>query len=131
MSAALLRLQVVRCRSKQLSEMLILPPPNHSACGGFHLSTVSHFLNQCSSSAMRAQNASGFDVASARRFSSSSSDLICACFENDSGGGKTRSSMSTESMLLVTVDTEPSLERILGSSEFKLLACLLQHQPKG
>src|ERR1044071_843355 len=104
MSAALLRLHVERCRSKQLYEILILPPPNHSACGGSHFSTVSHFLNQCSSSAIRAQKDSGSAFASARSFSSSAIDLICACCEKPSGGGNTRSSCSTDSIFDVTVD---------------------------
>ena len=38
-------------------------------------------------------------------FSSSSIDLMWACSEKDSGGGKTRSSWSTDSMFVVTVDT--------------------------
>src|ERR1044071_2438783 len=107
MSAALLRLHVERCRSKQLYEILILPPPNHSACGGSHFSTVSHFLNQCSSSAIRAQNDSGSAAASARSCSSSAIDLMCACCEKLSGGGKSRSSWSTDSMLVETVDMLP------------------------
>src|SRR5258706_3923724 len=102
MSAALLRRQVLRWRSRQLSEILILPPPNHSACGGSHFKTVSHFLNQCSSlSANRAQNPSGSALASARSASSSAIDLTCACSAKLSGGGKTLSSCRTDSMFVV------------------------------
>src|ERR1044072_6944992 len=84
--------------------MLILPPPNHSAWGGSHFKTVSHFLNQCSSSAMRAQNASGSAAASARSRASSSIDLMCACSENECGGRKILSSCNTDSMFVVTLD---------------------------
>src|SRR5216684_2409533 len=104
-SAALLRRQVPRCRSRQLSEILILPPTNHSACGGSHFKTVSHFRNQCNSlSAKRAQNFSGSALASARSPSSSSIDLICACSANALAGGKTRASCCSDSMLVVVDD---------------------------
>src|SRR5712692_773317 len=83
--------------------MLILPPTNHCACGGAHFKTVSHFRNQCNSlSAKRAQNFSGSALASARSASSSSIDLICACSANALGGGKTRASCCSDSMLVVT-----------------------------
>src|ERR1051325_1771756 len=85
--------------------MLRRPPTNHCACGGSHLSTVSHFLNQCSSdSAMRAQNCSGDSLASRLSASRSSSDLTCARSANAGGGGKTRSSCRTDSMLVVAED---------------------------
>src|SRR5207244_13127181 len=88
-----------------LKEILILPPANHSACGGSHLKTVSHFLNQCSSlSASRAQKLSGSALASARKASSSAIDLMCALAANSSGGGKTRSSCWKDSMLVVADD---------------------------
>src|SRR2546427_19621 len=104
-SAALSRREVPRCRSRQLSEMLILPPTNHCACGGFHFKTVSHFRNQCNSlSAKRAQNSSGSALASARNASSSAIDLICACSANALAGGKTRASCCSHSMLAVTDD---------------------------
>src|SRR5215216_6739976 len=100
--------------------MLILPPPNHSACGGSHFSTVSHDLNQCSSSAMRAQKDSGSASASARSLSSSSIDLICARCEKPSGGGKSRSSWSTDSMLVGTVDMLPVYHRQLPIANCRL-----------
>src|ERR1044072_2956199 len=111
--AALLRRHVERCRSRQLYAALIFPPTNHSACGGSHFKTVSHFLNQCSSdSAMRAQKASDASDASRLSASNSSRDLTCACAANSGGGGKTRSSWSTDSMLVVAEDipreTSPS-----------------------
>src|ERR1043165_6264670 len=56
---------------------------------------------------MRAQKPSGLSRASVRNCSSSVSDLMCACAENSGGGGKTRSSCSTDSMFVVTVDTAP------------------------
>src|SRR5882724_8320071 len=85
--------------------MLILPPTNHSACGGSHFKTVSHFRNQCNSiSAKRAQNFSGSALASASNASSSVIDLIYACSANDLGGGKTRASCCSDSMLVVTDD---------------------------
>src|SRR5215212_5255431 len=89
--------------------MLIRPPTNHSACGGSHFRTVSHFLNQCSSdSAILAQNASGDSLASRLKASNSSGDLTCASAENSSGGGKTLSSCSTDSMFDVEEDINPS-----------------------
>src|SRR5437870_11219359 len=103
--AALLRRHVARCRSRQLYEMLILPPTNHCACGSSHFKTVSHFLNQCSSlSAIRAQNRSGSALAFARSASSPSIDLMWAFSANVFGGWKTRSSRWTDSMLVVVDD---------------------------
>src|SRR5215208_141325 len=99
--------------------MLILPPPNHSACGGSHFSTVSHFLNQCSSSAIRAQKASGSAAASERSRSSSAIDLMCACSENDSGGGKIRCSCSTESMFVLTVDMPACVPYFIATKKRK------------
>src|SRR6202521_1212272 len=104
MRAALLRRQVSRWRSRQLYEMLILPPANHSACGGCQFKTVSHFLNQWSSSAMRAQKPSGSALASARNTSNSSIDLMWAFSEKAGGGGKTRSSTWSDSMFVVAGD---------------------------
>jgi hypothetical protein len=76
------------------------------------LSTASHFLNQCnSSSASRAQKASGDASASRRSASYSASDLTRARSAKCAGGGKTRSSCSTDSMLVVVEDmtaSEPS-----------------------
>src|SRR5574338_834408 len=99
--------------------MLIFPPPNHSACGGSHFNTVSHFLNQCSSSAIRAQNDSGSAAASARRRSSSAIDLICACSEKDSGGGKFRCSWSTDSMFEVTLDMRACVPYFIATKKRK------------
>src|ERR1051325_6116799 len=105
MMAALLRRPGERCRSRHLYETLVRPPTNHSACGASHFSTVSHFRNQCSSrSAMRAQKASGASDASRLSASNSSSDLTCARAANSGGGGKTRSSCKTDSMLVVAED---------------------------
>src|SRR6185369_79600 len=100
--------------------MLILPPPNHSACGGSHFSTVSHVLNQCnSSSARRAQNASGSADASARRRSSSAIDLMCARSEKDSDGGKIRCSCSTDSMFVVTLDMRACVPYFIATKKRK------------
>src|SRR6185369_9541378 len=99
--------------------MLILPPPNHSACGGSHFKTVSHFLNQCSSSAMRAQNASGSAAASARRRSSSSIYLMCACSEKDCGGGKIRASCNTDSMFVLTLDMRACVPYFIATKKDK------------
>src|SRR5205085_8840161 len=104
MIAALLRRQEVRWRSRQLYEMLISPPPNHSACGGSHFKTVSQCLNQCNSSAIRAQKPSGSRSASARNSSSSRIELMCAFSENSGGAAKMRSSCNTDSMFVVDVD---------------------------
>src|SRR5437773_8058698 len=85
--------------------MLSVPPTNHRECGGCQSKLCSHFLNQCSSpSAKRAHEFSGFVVASARRFSSSSMDLMCACSEKLCGGWKRRSSCCNDSMLVVPDD---------------------------
>src|SRR5215217_6535667 len=99
--------------------MLIFPPPNHSACGGSHFNTVSHSLNQCSSSAMRAQNDSGSAAASARSRSSSSIDLTCACSENDCGGGKIRFSCNTDSMFVVTLDMRACVPYFIATKKHK------------
>src|SRR6185369_6680937 len=100
--------------------MLILPPPNHSACGGSHFSTVSHVLNQFnSSSASRAQKASGSAAASARRRSSSAIDLMCARSENDAGGGKIRCSRRIDSMFVVTLDMRACVPYFIATKKHK------------
>src|SRR5215213_102994 len=104
MMAALLRRHVLRCLSRQLYERLMRPPVNHSACGGSHLRTVSHFLNQSSSKAIRAQKSSGDAAASAYNRSYSSIELTSAPSEKVSGGGKTRFSCCSDSMFGVTDD---------------------------
>src|SRR6266496_3680187 len=86
--------------------MLILPPTNHSACGGSHFSTSSQRLNQSNSSAIRAQKLSGDSCASFLRLSNSSRDLICAPLEKLAGGGKTRFSCKIDSMLFVADDID-------------------------
>src|SRR5262245_43688286 len=91
---------------------------NHCACGASHSRTLSHLLNQESSSAIRAQKPSGSVCASERSDSNSAIDLICACLENCSGGGKTRSSVSTESMFVTTLDIIPL------STKASLLLCV-------
>src|SRR5882724_7635409 len=105
--------------------MLMRPPANHSACGGCHFSTASHFLNQCSSSAMRAQKPSGSSLASWRKRSSSAIDLTWAFSENPGGGGKTRSSCCRDSML-VTVDID--LARLAESITTLVLVPLVYHR---
>src|SRR4051794_16427115 len=88
--------------------MLIRPPTNHSACGGSHFKTESHFLNQCNSpSAILAQKLSGDSLASRLRASNSSADTLARA-ANSSGGGKTLSSCSTDSMFDVEEDINPS-----------------------
>src|SRR5438876_114488 len=59
MIAALFLRGVSRCRSRQFSETLILPPMNHFANGSFQSSALLHFFCQTSSEASRAQNLSG------------------------------------------------------------------------
>src|SRR6476646_9013428 len=86
-------------RSTQLYERLNCPPTNHFAQGQFHSSTVSHFLNQCSSLATRDQNLSGSSTDSLYRRSYSSMLLTCACWLNSAGGGNLRCSWRIESML--------------------------------
>src|SRR5687768_4485835 len=109
--------------------MLSLPPTNHSACGGSHLRTVSHFLNQCSSSsAIRAQNASGASDAS-RLSASSSSALTRARAANSSGGGKTRSSWRTDSMLDVDEDITP--QDPFGFRLSVWMPCVSETAPRG
>src|SRR5215207_2567564 len=124
--AALLRRHVCKCRSRQLYEALIFPPPNHSACGASHFKTVSHFLNQCSSdSAIRAQKASGASDASRRSASNSSRDFTCARAVNSGGGGNTRSSWSTDSMLVVAED----ITLLVLSEDLWRCGCLVYQNP--
>src|SRR5215213_3804917 len=135
MMAALLRRHVVRWRSRQLYETLVFPPTNHFACGSSHSSSVSQRLNQCSSSAIRAQKSSGESWASARNCSSSSCDLMCAWRLNSAGGGKTRSSCSTDSMLVVAEDIDCDLNSLGECSRrpesgkpLKLPSCVPQNR---
>src|SRR6266480_6290540 len=65
---------------------------------------------------MRAQNASGSALASARSFSSSAIDLMWAFSEKAGGGGKTRSSVCSDSMFVVVDDMPvPLLARSMAS----------------
>src|SRR3954470_24250729 len=90
--ASLSPLPAATCRSRQLYERFVRPPTNHFAYGGVHSSTLSHFLNQCSSLAASPQKRSGssIDARYIRRYSSI--DLTCAAALNAGGGGKTRCS---------------------------------------
>src|ERR1700757_5011362 len=99
MMAALFFLHVATCRSRQLYERLISPPTNHFAHGQFHSSTLSHFLNQCSSPAMADQNLSGSSIDSLYRRSYSSRFLTCACRLNSGDGSNRRCSCRMESIL--------------------------------
>src|SRR5205085_1140897 len=92
--------------------MLVLPPTNHLAFGAFHSSTLSHFLNQCSSSAALPQNCSGLSIDSRYMRSYSARLLIRACAANDGGGGNSRCSCRTESM----AETDWVMQKLL---EFK------------
>ncbi len=55
---------------------------------------------------MRAQNSSGCSCASRRRLSNSAIDLRCASCENCAGGGNTRSSWDSDSILVLTGDID-------------------------
>src|SRR6185436_7007577 len=68
---------------------------------------------------MRAQNDSGSAAASARSRSSSSIDLTCACSEKDCGGGKIRSSCSTDSMFVVTLDMRACVPYFIATKKRK------------
>src|SRR4030095_5734564 len=98
MRAALFLRQVERWRSRQLYEMLVLPPTNHWANGGFHCSTRFHFLNQCSSSARLAQNFSGSRTDSRYIRSYWFMLEIWACSLKRLGGLKTRFSRRVDSI---------------------------------
>src|SRR5437899_2000448 len=68
--------------------MLSFPPTNHVEWGGFHSSTLSHFLYHASSFACASQNASGFSAAASYIALSET----CAPLRNESGGEKERCS---------------------------------------
>src|ERR1700687_5425587 len=97
MIAVLFARPLCTLRSRQLKLRFILPPTNHLAEGRFHSSTLSHGLNQWSSFAIPAQNASGSSMDCLYMASYCSRLLMWACFENSSGGGKTRVSRSVDS----------------------------------
>src|SRR5689334_784462 len=86
------------CRSRQLWLRFVFPPTNHFAYGAFHSSTLSHFLNQCSSLATSPQNFSGFSIDSRYSLSYSARLLICACAANSGRGGNKRFSCSADSI---------------------------------
>src|SRR5579885_695106 len=114
MIAALFLRGPVTCRSRQLYERLICPPTNHFAHGQFHSSTLSHFLNQCSSSAMRPQNFSGSSTDSLYICSYSARLLMCAARLNSAGGSNLRCSCRMESMLVDCASTTLSAMCNLG-----------------
>src|SRR5579859_5528269 len=99
MIAALFFLHVATWRSRQLYERLVSPPTNHFAQGQFHSSTLSHFLNQCSSPATADQNLSGLSIDSLYKRSYSSRFFTWACRLNSGDGSNLRCSCSMESML--------------------------------
>src|SRR5438105_4184810 len=98
MIAALLRRQLVRCRSRQLYARLIWPPMNHFANGSFHSQTFFHGLNQWSSLENRAQNFWGCFSDSAWSFLYVAADLMCACFTNAAAGLNFLPSFCSETM---------------------------------
>src|ERR1700752_2926130 len=99
MMAALFFLHVATWRSRQLYDRLISPPTNHFAHGQVHSSTLSHFLNQCSSPATADQNLSGSSIDSWYKRSYSSRFLTCACRLNSGDGSTLRCFCRMESML--------------------------------
>src|SRR5208283_4517622 len=101
-SAALLAAGVPRCRSRQLKLTFRRPPTNHLALGNFHCKTFFHGLNQTNSSlAARPQNFSGCRMDSLYRARYWAMDFTSARLAKAFGGGKTRSSWSTD-VILVT-----------------------------
>src|SRR6185369_13005649 len=68
---------------------------------------------------MRAQNDSGSAAASERSRSSSAIDLMCACSEKDCCGGKIRSSCSTDSMFVVTLDMRACVPYFIATKKHK------------
>src|SRR3989337_611662 len=85
-----------RWRSRQLYETLIRPPGNHRASGFFHCSTFRHFLNQWSSEAIRAQNASGDFIDCLYNFWYWVNERMCAEEENFFAGPYFLFSRTTE-----------------------------------
>src|SRR5213592_939963 len=107
--------------------MFSVPPTNHFAKGELHSRTRSHFRDQARACACSAQNPSGsFTLFSySRRYSSRL--LTCAPRLKSWGGGKTRFSLSNDSMS-ITRD-------LLGDHRYGLdvgmplqLRPVLQHQ---
>src|SRR5205823_6000831 len=82
------------------------------AHGQFHSSTLSHFLNQCSSLATRDQNLSGSSTDSLYRRSYSSMLLTWACWLNSGGGGNLRCSCRMESMFVGSTTAFSGMENL-------------------
>ncbi len=116
MSAALFRVGVFRCASRQLYEALVRPPTNHLANGSFHWSTLEYGLNQCNSPARRPQKPSISPAASFHRSSYSASDLMPALAANSAGGGNIRFSC-------ITVCTWPASDGLARAGEPDCAAC--------
>src|SRR5436190_15942214 len=103
MMAALFLRQVVRCRSIQFYDALILPPTNHFVSGISPSSTLSHLRNQCRLFASSPQRPAGSSLAFCHSLSYSASLLMWAAATNSRGGGKVRVSCR----ILVIPPAEP------------------------
>src|ERR1019366_7475793 len=101
--AALFRRGPARCRSRQFSERLSLPPTNHFANGAFHSTTFFHGARQVSSRASLPKNLAGclIDSRYMRRYCSSL--LIRAFLANSFDGLKTRFSIKCDSMFVFSI----------------------------
>src|ERR1700722_19707439 len=95
MMAALFFRHVVRCRSRQLYDALILPPTNHFVLGMGPSSTLSHLRNQVRLAAISPQKPAGSSFARFHIRLYSSSLLMLACALNSAAGGNSRVSCST------------------------------------
>src|SRR5580704_9469658 len=121
--AALFLRQVSRCRSRQLYDALILPPTNHLVLGIVPSRTLSHLRNQWRLAAISPQKPAGSSFARFQSLLYSSSLLMLASAANSAGGGKTRNSCRTLSMLspVAAVLAAPVLPALV----MPVMVCLL------
>ena len=90
-----------RCLSRQFSDALMRPAPNHVTSGISPERTVSNGCCQCSSSRARSpQNPAGSSLARCQRASYCSSEPMRAKREKSAGGGNVRPSPRWTSMAL-------------------------------
>src|SRR6185312_485895 len=100
--AALFRRRPFKCRSRQFSDTLILPPTNHFANGARQVRTFVHGACHSSSPASFPQNFAGFVIDLRYSFWYFARLLISAFFAKDLGGSKTRVSTRCDSMFVLS-----------------------------
>jgi hypothetical protein len=106
--AALLRRSVVRCRSRQLYERLVVPPTNHFVAGASPAITCCGGANQWRAWAISAQKASGSWMLFSYSARYCSMERMWAWVENSSSGAKTRDSFIRLSMDVLMAMVPPA-----------------------